>query len=64
MIVRRAKRITGAALRLRGGDLSARTGITQDTSELGELAHTFDAMAGSLQQREQEPAFARGDKAT
>jgi len=54
MIVRRAKRITGAALRLRAGDLSARTGITHDSTELGELAHTFDAMAIALQQRAEE----------
>ena len=54
MIIRRAKRIAGAAVRLRSGDLSARTGITHDSSELGELAHTFDAMAIALQQRAEE----------
>ncbi|MFN8495986.1 MAG: histidine kinase [Caldilineaceae bacterium] len=54
MIVRRAKRITGAALRLRAGDLSARTGIMHDSTELGELARTFDAMAIALQQRAEE----------
>src|SRR6185295_3461229 len=54
VIVRRTKRIAGAALRLREGDLSARTGLKYDASELGELAYTFDAMASALQQREQE----------
>ncbi|MCX6047597.1 MAG: histidine kinase [Chloroflexi bacterium] len=54
VIVRRTKRIAGAALRLREGDLSARTGLTYDSSELGELAYTFDTMASTLQLREQE----------
>ncbi len=54
VIVRRTKRIAGAALRLREGDLSARTGLKYDASELGKLAYTFDTMASTLQQREQE----------
>ncbi|CAN5842016.1 hypothetical protein BH10CHL1_BH10CHL1_13940 [soil metagenome] len=54
VIVRRTKRIAGAALRLREGDLSARTGLKYDSSEIGELAYTFDTMASTLQQREQE----------
>ena len=54
MIVRPARAIVGAATRLREGDLSARTGLSSDTSELGELADTFDTMATVLQQRQLE----------
>ncbi len=54
MIVRRTKRVVDAALRMRAGDLSARTGLEDDPSELGELAQAFDSMAGALQARAAE----------
>lgn len=54
MIVRRARKIVDAASRLREGDLTARTGLSHDTSELGELAGTFDTMADALQARQLE----------
>ncbi|GEJ55880.1 ATP-binding protein [Anaeromyxobacter diazotrophicus] len=42
-------RIIGAARRLSGGDLSARTGLSRRRGEIGELAATFDEMASSLE---------------
>ncbi|MHB9099525.1 MAG: cache domain-containing protein, partial [Syntrophales bacterium] len=39
------------AKRLEDGDLRARTGITYGTGELSKLAHAFDQMAESLEQR-------------
>ena len=36
------------------GDLSSRTGLSQERGELGELARTFDAMAASLEERVKE----------
>jgi signal transduction histidine kinase len=54
MIVRRAQHVVNAALRMRAGDLSARAGLEDDRSEVGQLAHTFDSMAAALQEREAE----------
>jgi signal transduction histidine kinase/HAMP domain-containing protein len=54
LIVRRARGVINTAARLREGDLSARTGLPHDATELGELASSFDEMASALQQRESE----------
>lgn len=43
------RRLTGAARRLRSGDLSARAEQADMPGELGELAHAFDAMADALE---------------
>ncbi|MGA9031673.1 MAG: EAL domain-containing protein [Sulfuricaulis sp.] len=48
-VLRRIQALTGAARRLGQGDLSARTGLPHSTEELGQLARTFDDMAGALQ---------------
>ncbi len=40
-----------ATERLRGGDLSARSGLPRSSSELSRLAEAFDEMANSLQTR-------------
>jgi len=56
MIVRRTKRVVHAAERMAAGDLSARAGLQEDFSEVGQLAHAFDAMAASLQERDTENA--------
>lgn len=54
LIVRRTRGVINTAARLREGDLSARTGLPHDATELGELAASFDEMASALQQRESE----------
>lgn len=50
-ILRRLRRLLATTQRLSGGDLSARTGVAQGQGELHQLAHAFDEMAESLQQR-------------
>jgi signal transduction histidine kinase len=56
MIVRRAERVVDAALRMRAGDFSARVGLVGDSSEMGQLAETFDSMAAALEERDAENA--------
>ena len=60
-ILRPLNKLVAAALRLGGGDLSARSGLGRHQGELGKLALAFDAMAGSLEQREQETLAAQKD---
>jgi signal transduction histidine kinase len=48
LVVRRLSRLVGAARRLGEGDLNVRTGLSYNDGELGQLAHAFDEMAGSL----------------
>ena len=50
-VLRRVRSLLSATRRLSTGDLGARTGVTTGTGELHQLAHAFDEMAGSLQQR-------------
>jgi signal transduction histidine kinase/CheY-like chemotaxis protein/HAMP domain-containing protein len=50
-ILRQVRILSKAAQDLAAGDLSSRTGLGREKGELGELARTFDSMAGSLQQR-------------
>ena len=50
-IMRQLRVILRSTRRLAEGDLSSRIGATDIKSELGQLAHTFDSMAESLQQR-------------
>ena len=54
MIVRRTERVVDAAIRMRAGDFSARVGLLGDSSEMGQLAQTFDSMAAALQERDEE----------
>ena len=53
-ILRQVRTLTQTAQQLAKGDLEARTGLKQTEGELGLLAQRFDALAESLQQREQE----------
>ena len=46
--------ILDSAKRLRDGDLSARTGISNGKAELHLLARTFDEMASTLEERQSE----------
>lgn len=56
MIVRRTQQVVDAALRMRAGDFSARVGLANDSSEMGQLAQTFDSMAAALEERDAENA--------
>jgi signal transduction histidine kinase/CheY-like chemotaxis protein/HAMP domain-containing protein len=51
VVVRKIRALSSTAAQLAAGDLSARTSMLQETSELGELARNFDTMAASLQLR-------------
>ncbi len=53
-ILRQVRALSSAAQRLAKGDLTARTGLKDRESELGQLANVFDQMAESLQQRIKE----------
>ncbi|MCC6822836.1 MAG: response regulator [Verrucomicrobia subdivision 3 bacterium] len=55
-IMRQLRILLSTTQRLATGDLSTRTGISEVKGELAQLAHTFDSMAESLQQRERERA--------
>ncbi|MCC7366948.1 MAG: GAF domain-containing protein [Chloroflexi bacterium] len=54
IILKRVERILHATRRLAAGDLGARTGVTRNDGELGELAKAFDIMAYELQRRDEE----------
>ena len=47
-LTRPIRRITSTAAQIRGGDLTARTGLTGD-DEIGRLGETFDSMATTLE---------------
>ncbi len=51
-ILRPVERLTAAAQRMEKGDLAVRVPVDSD-DEIGQLAHAFNAMAGSLAQQEQ-----------
>jgi signal transduction histidine kinase len=53
-IMRQVKAMTQASRRLAAGEMSARTGLDYGSSELGQLAQTFDEMAAALEQRQAE----------
>ena len=58
-ILQKVHALVAATRRLAGGDLKARTQVADDRGELGELAHAFDEMAHSLEQRVAEREKAR-----
>jgi signal transduction histidine kinase/HAMP domain-containing protein len=53
-LLRPMSALSGVARRLSAGDLRARTGLQEGRGELAELGRTFDEMAASLQEREDE----------
>jgi signal transduction histidine kinase/HAMP domain-containing protein/ActR/RegA family two-component response regulator len=53
-ILRQVRVLSTAARKLGAGDLTSRTGLSAEGGELGELAHTFDTMAASLEERVNE----------
>src|SRR5512138_3700469 len=50
-ILRQVRSLCQTASHLAAGNLSARTGVSKDKGELGELARSLDTMAESLEQR-------------
>ncbi len=60
LVLRRVSVLREAAARLAGGDLTARTGLDEDKSELGELAEAFDRMAAALEARTRDLVEAEG----
>jgi signal transduction histidine kinase/HAMP domain-containing protein len=55
-VFRQVRRLHQATYRLASGDLTARTGLTNDPGEFGMLARTFDEMAASLEKRAKQQA--------
>ncbi len=53
-ILRQVRMLSKAAQGLGAGDLTSRTGLSNEKGELGELANTFDAMAATLEERVKE----------
>ena len=53
-VLRGMRALVGAARRVEGGDLQARTGLAHGQGEIGQLARSFDDMAGSLERREED----------
>ncbi|MBI3851113.1 MAG: response regulator [Verrucomicrobia bacterium] len=49
-VLRQVKLLSAATKRLAAGDLTSRTGMSDEPGELGQLARTFDGMAESLEQ--------------
>ena len=55
-IVRPLERLVAASRRLGRGDLSARTDMSYNRGEVGQLARAFDEMAGAIASKEDERA--------
>jgi signal transduction histidine kinase/ActR/RegA family two-component response regulator len=53
-IIRQVHALTEAVQRLTKGDFQARSGLKQETGEIGQLAQNFDDLAEVLQQRQRE----------
>lgn len=52
LVLRPLRTLVHSSARLSRGEFSARTGLTHNGDELGQLTRTFDRMAQSLEQRE------------
>lgn len=53
-VLQRIRVLASATKRVEAGDLAARSGLRYGHGEIGQLAHAFDEMAVSLQQRGEE----------
>ncbi len=60
-ILRRVNALVEATRRLEAGELGARSGVPYGSGEIGTLAHAFDSMAVSLEQRGAERDRAEAD---
>jgi|GEM_PF-1688690 len=54
LVGKRIQALVQASKRLAGGDFTARSGLRPSEGELGQLAHSFDEMAGALEHRQAE----------
>ncbi|MBI1800788.1 MAG: PAS domain-containing protein, partial [Chloroflexi bacterium] len=52
LVLQGVNALMGATQRMAAGDLSARTGLSPEQGELGQLGQAFDRMAEALKQRE------------
>lgn len=52
LVVRWVRLLTGAAMKMSGGDLEARSNVPHSRYELGRLAAAFDSMAASIQDKQ------------
>jgi signal transduction histidine kinase/CheY-like chemotaxis protein/HAMP domain-containing protein len=57
-VLRQVRELYRAARQLAAGDLTSRTGLAHERSELGDLARTFDKLAASLENRVKERELA------
>lgn len=53
LVLRDVDAIVSATQRLGSGDLSARTGLSESSGEIGQLAASFDTMAAQLEERQE-----------
>ena len=60
-LLHKVKSLVKTAQQLRNGDLSARTELTDELGELGQLARAFDEMAETIEKREQAIAILNQD---
>ncbi|HEY9763290.1 MAG TPA: ATP-binding protein [Trichocoleus sp.] len=51
-LIRKVQSLVATTKQLQAGDLEARTELTHEAGELGQLARSFDDMAAAIQQRE------------
>lgn len=61
-ILRSIRALIDATRRIAGGDLGARSGLSDRQGEFGELARSFDAMAEALERREADLLAAHADR--
>ena len=54
LVLRRIRDIIAATKQIAAGNLGARTTLTYDNNELGQMARAFDSLAEALQKREAE----------
>ncbi|MCC5976656.1 MAG: HAMP domain-containing protein [Salinarimonas sp.] len=54
LVVRWVRLLTGAAIRMSGGDLEARSKVPHSRYEIGRLAAAFDSMADSIQDKQEQ----------
>ena len=60
-LLHKVKSLVKTAQQLRNGDLTARTELSEELGELGQLARAFDEMAETIEKREQAIAILNQD---